>query len=66
MAMIGQGDMKKRTHRNTGRRKGDILVGREGDKQREVTVRHEAVSLKNASSVWSWHEEFSAEWSETL
>ena len=55
--------------RRGGRRKGDIekiKFERETDKEQEVTVRHEAVPPKKASSVWSWHEEFIAEWSESL
>jgi hypothetical protein len=55
--------------RRGDRRKGDIKkIKFEGgrDKEQEVTVRHEAVLPKKASSVWSWHEEFVAEWSESF
>ena len=38
----------------------------ERDKEQEVIVHHEAVPEKKASSVWSWHEEFVAEWSESF
>ena len=55
--------------RRGDRRKGDIeeiKIEGERDKEQEVTVRHETVPPKRASSVWSWHEEFTAEWSESL
>jgi hypothetical protein len=61
--------MRKGTNRHSGQRKGDmekIIIGGERDMGREVTVRHGAVPQKKASSVWSWHEEFAAEWSETF
>jgi hypothetical protein len=69
MAVTRQGDRKKGIRRQSGRRKGDIeKIKFEGerDKEQEVTVRHEAVPPKKSSSVWSWHEEFIAEWSESL
>ena len=69
MAMTRQGDMRKGTRRHSGRRKSDtenvIIVGGR-DMKREVTVRHEGVPQKKASSVLSWYEEFSTEWSETF
>ena len=69
MAIASKGDRKKSIRRQSGRRKGDIekikIEGERG-KEQEVTVRHEAVPPKKASSVWSWHEEFVAEWSESL
>ncbi len=52
-----------------GRKKGDvkkIIIEREGDKERKIPVRREAIPQKEAISAWSWHEEFAAEWSETL
>jgi len=55
--------------RRGDRRKGDIektKIEGKRDKEQEVTLRHEAVPPKKASSVWSWHEEFMAEWSESL
>ena len=69
MAMTRQGDRRRDTRRRGGRRKGDIekiIVGREKDTKQEVTVRHEGVPRQKPSSVWSWHEEFSIEWSETF
>ena len=69
MATPRQGDMRKGTRRHSGRRKGDIekiVIGWERDKEQEVTVRHEAVPQKKASSVGSWHEEVAIEWSETF
>ena len=67
MAVTRRGDTRKGTRRQSGRRKGDIeKIKSERDKEQEVTVRHEAVPPKKASSVWSWHEEFVAEWSESL
>ncbi len=69
MAITRQGDMRKGTRRHSGRRKGDIkkiIIGGERGKEQEVTIRHEAVPQKKASSVWSWHEEFVTEWSKTF
>ncbi len=50
------------------RRKGKIIkVEGEGDgKAQELIVRHETTPKKRTSSMWSWHEEFRAEWSETF
>ena len=69
MAVTGRGDRRKGIRRQGRRRKGDIeeiKTREERDKEREVIVHHEAVPEKKASSVWSWHEEFAAEWSETF
>ena len=69
MATPRQGDRRKGTRRHSGRRKGDIgkiVIGGERDQKQEVPVRHEAVPQKKANSVWSWYEEFTAEWSETF
>ena len=69
MAVTRRGDRKKGIRRQSGQRKGDIeKIKFEGerDKEQEVTVRHEAVPPQKSSSVWSWHEEFIAEWSESL
>ena len=44
-----------------------IEVGGEGDgKAKELIIRHEIISQKKAGSVWSWHQQFVIEWSETL
>ena len=62
MAITRQGDRRKGVR--GGRRKGDIEKiknERERDRGREVTVHHEAVPPKKASSVWSQYEEFAAE-----
>ena len=69
MAVKGRGDRRKGIRRQSDRRKGDlegIKIQEERDEEKEVIVRHEAVPPKKASSVWSWHEEFVAEWSETF
>ena len=69
MAIPSKGDRRKGTRRQSGRRKGDIeeiKIREERDREQEVIVHHEAVPEKKASSVWSWHEEFAAEWSETF
>ncbi len=69
MAVTRQGDMRKSIRRQGGRRKGNmekIKIGEEGGKDQEVIVHHEAIPPKKASSVWSWNEEFTAEWSETF
>jgi hypothetical protein len=55
--------------RRGNRRKGDIeriTIRGEMDKEHQVVVRHEPVSEKKTSSVWSWHEEFAAELYETF
>jgi hypothetical protein len=69
MAIPSKGDRRKGIRRQSGRRKGDIekiKIGEEAGKDQEVIVRHEAVPPKKATSVWSWHEELIAEWSETF
>jgi hypothetical protein len=69
MAVKRRGDRRKGIGRQSGRRKGDIekiIVGGEKDKKQEVTVRHEGAPQQKSSSVWSWYEEFSTEWSETF
>jgi len=69
MANTRQNDRREGSRRESIRRKGDIRVievrGKE-DKGQEVNVRHETPPQKKAGTVWSWHEEFTAEWSETL
>ena len=69
MVIASKGDRRKNIRRQSGRRKGDIekikIEGERG-KEQEVTVRNEAVPPKKASSVWSWHKELTAEWSETF
>jgi hypothetical protein len=67
MANTGQSDRRKGNRRQGSRRKGDIRIIRsEGDKQQEVTVRHEAVSQGKERSILGWHEEFAIAWSETF
>jgi hypothetical protein len=69
MANTTQNDQRKDIGRDSGRRKTDTktikLEGKE-DKEQEVTVRPEAALRKKAGSVWTWHEEFAVEWSETF
>jgi hypothetical protein len=64
-----QNDRRKGIRREVSRRKGEITTieveGKE-DKEHEVTVRHETAPQTKEKSTWSWHEEFTVEWSETL
>ena len=64
MAIPNKGDRRKGIRRQSSRRKGDIEKIR--DKVQEVTVLKEAVSPEKTSSVWRWHEEFTAAWCETF
>ncbi len=51
------------------RREGDmerIKIEGEMDKEQVITIRRETVLANKASSVWSWHEEFVAEWSKSF
>jgi len=69
MAITRQSDRRKGNRRQSTRRKGGIKIIKikgEEDKEQEVTVRHEAVPKKKGSSVWSSHEEFTREWSESF
>ncbi len=69
MAITRQSDIRKGSRKHSNCRKGDIdkiIIGGGRDKEEQVTVRHETVPQKKASSLWSWHKEFVAEWSETL
>ena len=69
MAITRQSDRRKGMRRQSTRRKGDIKsikIKWERDKEQEVTIRHEGVPQKKGSSVWSGHEEFTREWSETF
>ena len=69
MAIRRQSDRRKGNRRQSTRRKGDVRIIKikgEGDKEQEVTVRPEAFPKKKGSSVWSGHEEFTREWSETF
>jgi len=66
MAITGQSDRRKGNRRQSTRRKGDIKIIKikgEGDKEREVTVRHVTVPKKKGSSLWSGYEDFTREWS---
>jgi hypothetical protein len=69
MAVTGRGGGKVGIKKQGDPRKGDIekikLEGKR-DKEQEITIRHEAVPPKKVTSVWSWHEEFVAEWTESL
>jgi hypothetical protein len=69
MAVTRRGDRRKGIRRQSGRRKGDIgkiKIEGERDNEQGVTIRHEAVPPKKASSVWNWHEEFAAQWSQSF
>jgi hypothetical protein len=67
MANAGQNDRRKGNRRQGSRRETDLktieIEGKE-DKEQEVTVVTGAE--KKAASVWSGHEEFTREWSETF
>jgi hypothetical protein len=69
MSNTRQNDRRKGIRRNNSRRKTDIktikIEGKE-DEEQEVTVHPETVLQKKAGSVWTWHEEFAVEWSETF
>jgi hypothetical protein len=69
MTITRQSDRRKSNRRESNRRKGDtkiIKIEEKGGKEQVMTVRHEAVPKKKARSVWSGHEEFTWEWSETF
>ena len=69
MAITRQSDRRKGDRRQSARREGDVRIIKirgEGDRGQEVTVRHPGVLKKKDSSVWSGHEEFTREWSETF
>jgi len=69
MANTRQNDRRKSNRRESNRIKGDtkiIKIEEEGGKEQEVTVPPETALQKKAGSVWSWHEEFAVEWSETF
>ena len=68
MTITSQSDRRKSNRRESHRRKGDtkiIKIEEEGGKEQEMTIR-QAVPKKKAKSVWSGHEEFTREWSETF
>ena len=68
MAITRQSDRRESNRRESNRRKGDtkiIKIEEEGGKEQEMTIR-KAVPKKKAKSVWSGHEEFTREWSETF
>jgi hypothetical protein len=70
MAIIEKkSDRRNGTRRKSSRRKEDIKpikIEGKGDKEQEVTVRHETASQTKEKSTWSWHEEFAVDWSETF
>jgi hypothetical protein len=69
MANSRQSNRREGIRGESSRRKTDIktikIEARE-DKEQEVTVRRETALQKKAGSVWSWHEDFAVEWSETF
>ncbi len=67
MANTRQGGRKKESRKGRTRKKSNIkITGVEGDEELEVTVRHGTVSGEKPISIWGWHEEFTAAWSETF
>ncbi len=69
MANTRHNDRRKGIRRESGRRETDtktIKIDGKEDKEQEVTVRPETALQKKAGSVWTWHEEFAVEWSETF
>ena len=69
MANTRQNDRKKGVRRESSRRETatkTIKIEGKEDKEQEVAVRPETALRKKAGSVWTWHEEFTAEWSETF
>ncbi len=42
------------------------VEGESDSKAQEIIVHRGAIPKKRAITAWSWHEEFTAEWSETL
>ena len=64
-----QNDRREGIRRGSSIRKTDIKtikIERKEDKEQEVTVRPETALQKKTGSVWSWHEDFAVEWSETF
>jgi hypothetical protein len=69
MAMTRQSDRRKGNRRQSNRRKGDVKIIKiegEGNKERELPVRHETALQRKEMSTWGWHEKFAREWSETF
>ncbi|MGO8989582.1 MAG: hypothetical protein ACLQGU_10710 [bacterium] len=69
MANTRQNDRRKDNRRESSRRKTDtktIKIEGKEDKGQAVTVRPETALRKKAGSVWTWHDEFAVEWSETF
>ena len=68
MAITRQNDRRKDNRRQSDRRKDNvkmIKIEGEGNKEQEVTVRHEPVPQRKEMSTWGWREEFAIEWGET-
>ena len=69
MAVTKRDQRRKGDRRQSDRKEGNIekiTIQGKRNNEREVVIRHETVPPKKASSVWSWHEEFVAEWSESF
>ncbi len=69
MANTRQNNRREGIRRERSRRKTDIKtikIEEREDKEQEVTVRRGTALQKRADSVWSWHEDFAVEWSETF
>ncbi len=46
--------------------KDRIKVEEEESKDQQITIRQQSSTQKKAGSIWSWHEEFAVQWSETF
>ncbi len=43
-----------------------IETEQEQPKERQITIDQQSSTLTKVSSIWSWHQEFAAQWSETF
>ena len=69
MAISPENDRRKDNRRQSHRRKGNmepIKIGGKVDKEQEVTVHCGAGPQRKEKSTFSWFEELTMEWSETL
>jgi len=69
MTITGQSEQRKNVRRQGNRRHNDtdiMTIGEKKGKDQTTFIAHEAAPQKKTSSVWSWHEEFAIEWSETF
>lgn len=69
MATTKQGDERKNVRRQGNRRKNStksIKIEKGKDRDQTILIQHGVTPQKHGISVWSWYEEFAAEWSRTL